>query len=129
MASTQVVRAPAEADQTTPWVIIGGLLLAVLLVYSDSFLGERGLVYVWNSAQYSHGFLIPIFAIALLCMKQQPLEAVPTSARWAGVGIMAGGLLIRLVGAYTGYATIQHLSLIPVIIGVFVIGGGWSILQ
>jgi exosortase len=129
MASTQVVRAPAEADQTTPWIIIGGLLLVVLLVYSDSFLGEQGLVHIWNSAQYSHGFLIPIFAIALLCMKQQPLEPVPASARWAGVGIMVGGLLIRLVGAKTGYETVQHVSLLPVVIGVFVIGGGWSILR
>ncbi|MCC7084286.1 MAG: exosortase [Pirellulales bacterium] len=129
MASPQVVRAPAESDQKTPWIIIGALLAVVLLAYSDSFLGERGLVYIWNSAQYSHGFLIPIFAIVLLCMKQQPLQPVPASARWGGVGILAGGLAIRLIGARFGYDTVQHISMIPVIIGIFVIAGGWSMMH
>jgi exosortase len=129
MASTQVGRAPTEADQRTPWIIIAGLLLVVLLMYSDGFFGELGLVYIWNSPQYSHGFLIPVIAAGLLLLKQQPLEPVEASERWGGVGIVTAGLLLRLVGATTGYETIQHLSLLPVIIGVFVIGGGWSILR
>lgn len=129
MATTQLGRAPVEADQRTPWIIIGGLALLVLLMYSDSFLGDLGLIYVWNSPQYSHGFLIPLFAVALLFMKQEPLESVPTSARWGGVGLIFAGLLVRLVGAKTGFETVQYISLLPVLVGVFVVGGGWSILR
>jgi exosortase len=129
MASTSVARAPAEANQTTPWYIIGGLLTVVVLAYSDSLFGERGLIFFWNSAQYSHGFLVPFFTIALLYMRQQPFEPAQAAERWGGVAIVAGGLVIRLAGSRFGFSTIDYISMLPVTIGVFVIAGGWSILR
>jgi exosortase len=129
MASTQAVRAPSDTDQTTPWYVIGGLVTVVVLAYSDAIVGERGLLDLWNSAQYSHGFLIPFFAAALVYMRQQPFEQVSALERWSGVGIVIGGLLIRLFATKFSYVTIDYFSIIPVLIGIFVIAGGWPVLR
>lgn len=129
MATTQVVRAPSEIDQASRWYIIGGLAALVALVYSDSIAGEQGLLDVWNSAQYSHGFLIPFFTAALLYMRQQPFEPASASARWGGVGLIVAGLTVRLFAARFTYITVDYLSMIPVLIGIFAMVGGWSALR
>src|SRR5215467_3496603 len=126
MAVTKTVEAPAQADQVTPWYIIGGLGVVVLYAYWNTIVFMSS---VWVSAQYSHGFLIPIFTGVLIAMRREPFEPVPTSARWGGVGMLVAGIAMRLFASYHHLNTPDMLSIIPVLAGVFVIGGGWSALR
>jgi len=126
MAVTKTVEAPVQADQVTPWYIIGGLGAVVLYAYWNTLVFMSS---VWVSAQYSHGFLIPIFTGVLIAMRREPFEPVPTSVRWAGVGIVVAGIAMRLFASYHHLNTPDMLSIIPVLAGVFVIGGGWSALR
>ncbi|HEY2827121.1 MAG TPA: exosortase/archaeosortase family protein [Pirellulales bacterium] len=126
MAATQTVQSPTQTDQATPWYIIGGLCLVIIWAYWNTIEVLTG---AWVSAQYSHGFLIPIFTAALIAMRREPFEPVPTSARWWGVGIMVVGLALRLFASYHHLGTPDMLSIIPVLMGVFVVAGGWPALR
>src|SRR5262249_37093100 len=123
MAATPGVRAQSQTDQRTPWYIIGGLTAAIILAYANAL---APVVESWSSDQYSHGFLVPIFAVLLIAMLREPFQPVSSSERWWGVAIVTGGLLLRVVAGYFHALTFDALSLIPTLIGVFVIAGGWS---
>ncbi|HTQ40898.1 MAG TPA: exosortase/archaeosortase family protein [Pirellulales bacterium] len=126
MAANTSASANTQTDQQTPWFIIGGLGIVILWAYWNTI---EGLLNAWTSAQYSHGFLIPIFAAVLIAMRREPFEPVPSSVRWWGVAIMAGGLLFRLFSSYHNLISFDMVSIIPVLAGVFVIAGGWPALR
>lgn len=123
MASIQAPRTEAKTDQLLPWCIIAGFLLVMTWSYWNTI---QILMSTWTSPQYSHGFLVPIFTAVLLSMRRHPFGPVSASERWAGVGIIAVGLAIRIVAAYLRIVTIDILSIIPVVLGIFVVVGGWS---
>src|SRR5262245_51713456 len=125
MAVTKTV-APEPVDQLTPWLIIAGLGGATLYSYLNTLVYMSG---AWVSPQYSHGFLIPIFTGVLIAMRREPFEAVPTSVRWAGVGILLAGVAMRLFASYHHLNTPDMMSIIPVMAGIFVIAGGWPALR
>jgi exosortase len=126
MATTHSVASQPQTDQRTPWYIIGGLSLVVVWAYWNTI---EMLFGAWMSAQYSHGFLIPIFAAVLIAMRREPFEPVANSVRWWGVAIMVAGMGVRLIASYHHMNTPDMLSNIPVMMGVFVVAGGWSALR
>src|SRR3954468_64608 len=113
---TQTARATEAADQTTPWYIIGGLSVVMLVAYWNTI---ETLLSAWTSAQYSHGFLVPLFAAVLIAMRREPFQPVANSARWAGIGIIAASLALRMFGAYFHIVTFDILSIIPLLVGIF----------
>ncbi len=126
MASTIAARPEPVPDQTTPWIIIA-VLCAVLIGTFWNTLST--LVGVWHDPQYSHGYLVPIFTIVLLAMRRQLFMPVDNSARWAGVGIIALALVLRLIGAMLINGLFEMLAIIPALMGIFLIAGGWSMLR
>jgi len=119
---TQTARATAAADQVTPWYIIGGLSAVMLWAYWNTI---ENLLNAWTSAQYSHGFLVPLFAAVLIAMRREPFRTVSDSARWSGVGIIAASLALRLFAARYHIVLFDVISIIPLFIGIFVVAGGW----
>src|SRR5215475_3152116 len=103
-------RAQEVVDQRTPWFIIGGLTAAIVLAYWNAL---TVVVDSWSTDQYSHGFLVPIFAVLLIAMLRQPFQPVPTSERWWGVAIVGCGLLMRVVASYVHALTFDVVSFIP----------------
>src|SRR5262245_41994152 len=54
----------------------------------------------WSTdAQYSHGRLVPLFAIALLALRRQQLEEVTWQVNPWGLLIVLAGCAVRLVAA------------------------------
>ena len=111
----------SEKEQTISWTLVGVGLLILIGAYWDMLDRIRG---SWSSAQYSHGFLIPLFAAALLVMRREPFRNVPMWHRWVGVGLVALGTAMRVYGGYSVIFMADNFSLIPCIIGVFVMVGG-----
>ena len=126
MASSQAIPSETEVDQRTPWYIIGGLTLAIVVAYFNTL---KIVAVRWTDDQYSHGFLVPIFAAVLIAMLRWPFQPVSTAERWWGIAILGAGLLFRLASAYMHSVTANAVSIIPTLIGVFVIAGGWSALR
>jgi exosortase len=91
-------------------------------------LGE--LVRRWSDdPQYSHGFLVPVFALVLLAMRREWLAPVTFGFRWGGVALVAVGLLLHLVGTYFYFDWLDAFSLLPCLAGLVVLVGGRAALR
>lgn len=107
-------------------------LLPVLLVFAcflwafASTLAD--LVHVWRSNdQYSHGFLVPGFALVLLWLRRHRLNgAALRPGLVIGSLLLALGLGLRLFGAYWYYLWLDNIALVPCVAGLCWLLGGWS---
>jgi len=102
----------------------------------------------WTDAQYSHGWLIPIFAVALLWLRGAPYgisaEAfrsntwgdgliaeggISVKERVAGFVIMVVGLGGRLYCADRGFEVPDMVTMVPALLGAVLMVGGWRVLK
>lgn len=83
----------------------------------------------WDtSPHYSHGYLVPLFAIAMLCLRRQKLEEVVWQPNPWGLVLLAGGCALRLAGAFFYFDWFDAVSLLPCLAGLCVLAGGWKAL-
>jgi exosortase len=82
----------------------------------------------WHDPQYNHGFLVPLFAGMLLWLRRQRMPAAPWQPSWWGLLPLAGGVALRLTGAWFYLPWFDAVSLLPVTAGLFVLLGGWAAL-
>jgi exosortase len=113
--------------RSTAFLLAGGGIVCFLWAYWPTFVA---LAEKWSNApEYSHGFLVPAFAGAVLWFrrKQVTVARLEPSA-WGIVLLLAGGVL-RLLGAYFYYPWFDGLSLLPSLAGLAVLLGGWHALR
>ena len=68
----------------------------------------------WNhNPQYSHGFLVPLFAGFLLWSRRDKLDASALRPSMWGLAVLALALAVRLVGAYQHFVSLDALALVP----------------
>lgn len=94
--------------------------------------------------QYSHGFLVPIFAIAMLWLRLDylkkenaevdlpfvgPLLNTEKGNNLLGIGFLVLAAVMRLLGAYLYFDWAEQLSLIPCLAGIVLLVGGFSIFR
>jgi exosortase len=79
--------------------------------------------------QYSHGYLVPLFALALLWLRRERLAAVSFRLSWWGVPLVAAGAALYLAGAYAYVDWLEAVSLLPCLAGVAVLLAGWRALR
>jgi exosortase len=107
--------------------------LAPVVLVSVCFLWAFGstladLVYVWRTNdQYSHGFLVPAFALFLLWMRRDQLKRAESRPGLIfGSILLAFGLGLRLAGVYWFYLSFDSVAIVPCVAGIFWLMGGWS---
>ena len=83
------------------------LVLLLIAVYWNTL---RMISTVWNTPAYSHGWLVPVFAVVLLWMRREPIQEPTAQARWSGVAMLVAGLALRMVGGYFAYPYIEMVS-------------------
>jgi len=115
-----------DPSQRTPLLILGGLVLLLVLAYLDMFALTSA---AWNEGLYSHGWIVPVFALALMWMRWQPFGPVPVRERWIGLGLLVLGLSARLLAAEFGMNPVDRISFLPAIFGVFMLVGGMHIIR
>jgi exosortase len=85
---------------------------------------------VWaRDPQYSHGYLVPLFAAVLLWRRRARAAGLSLSPDAWGVAILLGSALLRLTAAYFYYPWLDMLSLLPCLAGLVVLCGGWPALR
>jgi exosortase len=117
-----------NSDQVVPWAVLTALMGVLIFVYWNS-LDSRGAKQFWDNPKYSHGWLVPLFTAILLWLRHQPFEPVTVGARWAGVGLLSGGLGLRCLSTYYGSHTLEMDSFVPAVAGVFLLVGGWKMIR
>src|SRR5437868_3163049 len=70
----------------------------------------------WSAdPQYSHGYLVPAFALYLLWVRRDRLNPQALRISWLGIGLLGLAIGLRLAGTYTGYEYFDQVSLLPCI--------------
>jgi exosortase len=115
--------ASADSTRFRPAVFTAALVLPPLLWAYWPTLAE--MAWRWaHDPQYSHGYLVPLFAAYLLWSRRQRLlDREVRPAIWGGcILVVAVGL--RLAGAYFHYSYLDQVSLLPCLAGLIALAGG-----
>jgi exosortase len=133
------------------FALIAGLGLLVLWSYWPTL---TGLMQRWGSdPQYSHGYLVPLFALVLLWQRSVSRRARSGSDRsddstdendrqatrragsvsdrsaWAGVAILALAFAMRWLADYIYFEWLEAASLVVAVAGLFAVWGGMAALR
>ncbi len=105
------------------WLVLLALVGGLVLWAYWTTLGE--LVQLWSQdPQYSHGYLVPAFALYLLWQRRQKLSGIGLAWDWWGLVLLALGTLIRLTGVFVFLPWLDVASLIPCLAGLCVLFAG-----
>jgi len=124
---TDATAIPVRPRSFGPLLFLAVPAVVLGWAYWTTFL-DLGKVWATN-ASYSHGYLVPLFAVFLLWFRRGHLDAANLHPSFLGLLLLAFGLGIRLAGTYFFYAWLDPLSLIPTVAGLFLMMGGWSALR
>lgn len=113
-------------EEWLPWAGIAGLCAALVYSYWPSF---AMLPSIWADPQYQHGWIVPLLSVLLLFWWRQPVGGVTSSARFAGLGLLAVSFVIRLLFAFYRVKTGDMYTFVPALAGVFLMAGGWSVFR
>jgi exosortase len=115
-----------EKGQRNSWVAMALLTAVLMYSYWPTIVYIRGF---WEFPQYSHGWLIPVFAGVLLWLRRDKFRAVPMWHRYVGLAILAAGIVMRVVATRATQYSFDNWSLIICGIGLFVMVGGLPTLR
>jgi exosortase len=79
--------------------------------------------------RYSHGYLVPVFALFVLWVRRDRLDRAALRPSWAGLVLLAAGVLLHLAGGYLFYRWLDALSLLPTVAGACLLCGGPAALR
>lgn len=99
-----------------------GAALSLLWAYWPTAIA---LVNRWSTdSRYAHGFLVPLFALALYLVRRPGRVPANRSLIGWGVAAIGFGCLLRALGALVYNDWLDAVSLLPVIAGLVLIWGG-----
>jgi exosortase len=120
---------PAPGGRTRT-VALGMLLILVASLLWSSWPDIREMLKRWSGdARYSHGFLVPAFALYLLWRRREMLLSRPVEPSWWGLSLVVVGAAMKLAGARYYLLWIEPLSLLPTLAGVAWLVGGRTALR
>jgi exosortase len=109
----------------SPVTLLGlaALVTALLWSYWPTF---AAMAYRWNhDPVYSHGYLVPLFALVLLWYRKDKLDvSTCRPAWWWGTVLLIFGALLRLGGAFFYFPWFEAVSLLPSLAGLVLVLGG-----
>jgi len=107
-------------------MLLLSLLLLILLALGFLFRdGLAEMARMWETAEYSHGYLIPIVAILLALQQRDRLAAASLRPSWSGAAILFAGLLLFAVGELATIYTVVQYAMLVTLLGLVVAGIGW----
>src|SRR5262245_32870797 len=82
-----------------------------------------------RDARYSHGFLVPLFSLALLVLRRNQLPSFQSlrPSLW-GISLIVLGAFFQVAGGYLGSEWVSSVSLLPYLSGLALLWGGKAVL-
>jgi exosortase len=106
--------------EATRWSITWGpvLLLSALLILLYHGIAVKLVTDWYQLPDFSHGFLIPFFAVFLLWDNRQAYRSTPIAPSWAGLILVVLGLFALLLGRLGADLFYQRTSFILLVAGI-----------
>ena len=89
----------------------------------------RLLVDIWDTPDYSHGYLVPFFAAFLLWVRRDMIAVDNRGGAWLGAVLIFLSALFFVAAGVLGFKLIGAFSLIPAVAGIVLMVGGWSMFR
>jgi hypothetical protein len=93
-------------------VLIGGLVAAVYFSVLAKLVNDW-----WQIPDYSHGFLVPVFAAYLVWAKRKVLLEAQIAPNPGGVLVVGVGLAVLVLGVYGAELFLSRVSLVILLAG------------
>jgi exosortase len=77
-----------------------------------------------HDPQYSHGYLVPGFAVLLLALRWRRLDRTAAAPSWWGLPVLLAAVAARLVGTRFSLDWLESVALLPCAAGVCLASGG-----
>jgi exosortase len=88
------------------------------------------LVYDWYTIpDYSHGFLVPLFAAFLVWDKRNVLSATPVKQTWAGLILVVFSIAVLILGVYGVELFTARMSFVMLLTGLIWTFFGWAMVH
>jgi EpsI family protein len=102
-------------------------VIALGLLYYDSIIH---IISKWDSAEGSHGPLILAVSCYLVWVKRRDFQSLPVHpAILMGTALTAAGCFILFAGKLSNTISLQHVSMIPTLLGGILLLRGWEYLK
>lgn len=117
--------APHPLSGKLPLAAVTALALAAVAVLWAYWTTLAEIAWSWNNdPRYSHGYLVPAFALYLLWLRRDRIADEPLQPAVWGLALLLGAAVMRLLGTWFHYLYIDQMSLLPCLLGLFALAGG-----
>ena len=107
-----------------PYLVIATLVVAI---YYRVWIK---LVHDWYTIpDYSHGFLVPFFAVFLIWDKRKYLSTVPVRQTWSGIALVGFSIAVLILGVYGVELFTSRLSFVLLMTGLIGTFFGWAMVR
>lgn len=107
-----------------PYLVIATLVVAI---YYRVWIK---LVHDWYTIpDYSHGFLVPFFAVFLIWDKRKYLSTVPVRQTWSGIVLVGFSIAVLILGVYGVELFTSRLSFVLLMTGLIGTFFGWAMVR
>jgi exosortase len=91
----------SRGESSTPWLVWFPYAAIAILLAVIYYRVAIKLVYDWYTIpDYSHGFLVPFFALFLLWDKREILRNTPIRQTWRGIILVVFAIVVLILGVY-----------------------------
>lgn len=110
-------------------IAVGSVVICLLIVAVYYQVLEKLVTDWWQIPDYSHGFLVPLFAVYLVWEKRAALRNTKIAPSWSGIAVMVLGLVVLLLGVYGSELFLSRVSLVILMAGAALCFGGRQFLK
>lgn len=115
----------ARPIPATAWAVVVALAAVSAWAFWPTL---QALYAVWSdNPQYSHGFLVPCFAVYLLWLRRESLPRQLNAAPWVGGGLLALALAVHVFGAWRFNEWPERIAVVPYLFALCWCFGGWTL--
>jgi exosortase len=109
------------------WLPFGIIAILLCVLY---YRVAVKLVYDWYTLpDYSHGFLVPLFAAFLIWDKKKVLSTIPIKQTWAGVALVVFAIAVLILGVYGVELFTARMSFVMLLTGLIWTLFGWAMVR
>ncbi len=118
-------KAACPASLAYPWLPLLAIVGILLYVYWPT-LAE--VAHRWSrDSQYSHGYLVPAFALVLLWLRRPMLNGIKPEPNWWGLGVLLLGVMLHFTASLVYFGWAEAMSLLICLAGAVLLLGGWPL--